>query len=204
MRFYVSTCRSMLLRIDLGITSGEDLGEETPAKSARVQELIRARNFEELLKSDQLKSAQAAGAVFAGFNEAPITFPPTFKVSRDVGFQYKDQRISSYCDRILWKSHPLLANDVRCLSYEAHGSIASSDHKPVSASFEIDCPPAFKADAVGKEPARSPILQFISLAGSDLLVRYLVCKCSISQFVFHSHCSHYCLSQLCFLRSPWT
>ena len=76
-------------RIDLGITSGEDVGAETPAKSARVHELISAGRIDELLLSDQLKYAQKTGAAFVGFTEAPITFQPTFKVGREAGYHYK-------------------------------------------------------------------------------------------------------------------
>lgn len=67
----------------------EDVGHETPAKSARVRELVELGSIDELLRADQLKQAQAEGAALAGFNEAPITFQPTFKVGREDGFRYK-------------------------------------------------------------------------------------------------------------------
>lgn len=77
------------LRIDLGIVTQEDVGHETPAKSARVRELVASGSLDELLRADQLKRAQADGAALAGFSEAPITFQPTFKVGREPGFHYK-------------------------------------------------------------------------------------------------------------------
>ena len=76
-------------RIDLGISSGDDVGSETPAKSARVRELVAAENYDALLEADQLKHAQRHGSALVGFREAPIHFQPTFKVDRKPGFHHK-------------------------------------------------------------------------------------------------------------------
>ena len=102
-----------------------------------VLKLVDKEEWEELYNADQLQTSRAAGDAFFGFKEAPLTFPPTFKVKRGSGSSYKDQRIPSYCDRVLWKSMPPLANLVHPTRYEALPDVTTSDHKPVLASFEV-------------------------------------------------------------------
>ncbi|KAH9945499.1 DNase I-like protein [Epithele typhae] len=41
--------------------------------------LISRKEYEQALEFDQLRKVMAYGTAFAGFNEAPINFPPTFK-----------------------------------------------------------------------------------------------------------------------------
>lgn len=43
---------------------------------------IEKERWEALLASDQLRTEMGARRAFLGFNEAPIAFAPTFKVSR--------------------------------------------------------------------------------------------------------------------------
>jgi hypothetical protein len=52
------------------------------------------------------RAACARGEAFIGFLEPGITFRPTFKVKRQVGVEYNDQRVPAYCDRVLCKSSP--------------------------------------------------------------------------------------------------
>jgi hypothetical protein len=52
----------------------------TPEDFASLCDAISARQFPQLLQLDQLKAEQAAGRVFAGFQEGDIDFAPTFKV----------------------------------------------------------------------------------------------------------------------------
>ena len=102
-----------------------------------------------LHRIDQLKVAQSRGEAFSGFREGTLAHAPTFKVERKPGFQYKDQRVPSWCDRVLWKSMPPLADNIEQLSLEAFPGVSTSDHKPVAATFSIEpspvvetCPPA--------------------------------------------------------------
>ena len=44
-----------------------------------MRRLVAAGELAPLLRADQLGVAQASGAAFAGFHEAPITFHPTYK-----------------------------------------------------------------------------------------------------------------------------
>jgi len=44
-------------------------------------------------------------ALHLGFQEGePASHPPTFKVERRAGFEYKAQRTPAWCDRVLWKT----------------------------------------------------------------------------------------------------
>ncbi|RKP16822.1 DNase I-like protein, partial [Rozella allomycis CSF55] len=72
-----------------------------------------------------------ANLVFQQFQEAQITFPPSYKF--DAGTDNYDTSTPSWCDRILWCKN----DDVENLSYQSHPSLKMSDHKPVSASFNI-------------------------------------------------------------------
>ena len=110
---------------------------------------VNARDWGGLMRWDQLRASQAAGEAFAGFVEGPIDFPPTFKVQRRRGLTYKDQRVPSYCDRILWRSMPALAADVTQLTYRALPEVSTSDHKPVCATFAIATAPAAAAGGEG-------------------------------------------------------
>ncbi|BGP44054.1 hypothetical protein JCM10449v2_008111 [Rhodotorula kratochvilovae] len=85
-----------------------------------------------------LRVQKQHGLAFQGFEEAPITFPPTFKF--DNGTQDYDtsekQRVPSWTDRILY----LAMRDDSVLGverYASHPEITMSDHKPVSALFTL-------------------------------------------------------------------
>ena len=59
------------------------------------------------------------------------------KVKRSQGTDYKNQRIPSYCDRVLWKSMPPLAALVEQTRYVSLPEVTTSDHKPVLAEFNV-------------------------------------------------------------------
>ena len=87
-----------------------------------------------LLQLDQLKQVIAGGTAFGGFQEAPITFPPTFKY-RDHHYDTDKKRNPSWCDRILWSTSDTCAIHVD--KYTSCPEVISSDHKPVAAWMEI-------------------------------------------------------------------
>ena len=95
---------------------------------------------------DQLKVAQARGEAFSGFREGTLAHAPTFKVERKVGFQYKDQRVPSWCGRVLWKSMPRRRQH-RAAVLEAFLGVSTSDHKPVAATFSIEPSPTVETPA---------------------------------------------------------
>ena len=84
----------------------------------------------------------AAGRAFFGFNEAPITFPPTYKYDPGTGdFDSSPKmRAPAWTDRILWrvaKDNPEKESPVKVLSYGSVPGMQYSDHRPVYVNFEI-------------------------------------------------------------------
>lgn len=171
-------------RLDLAIGLGEKWGadgrgKESPEKWEAVQELIKAEDWNTLVKCDQLLDALKHKLAFTGFREGSLKFVPTFKVKRTVGTVHSQQRISSWCDRVLWKSLPGYTEDVTQTLYTGHPSIATSDHKPVSAAFKIALRPAlrltsthFPAGKAGPTPDAShpgATVRITNLKGHGLL-----------------------------------
>lgn len=77
-----------------------------------------------------------------GFQESEITFAPTFKLYPNSA-AYNTARTPSYTDRILWRQMPQQSR-VRCKStaYESLASVDMSDHRPVTATFNLLVLPA--------------------------------------------------------------
>lgn len=102
-------------RIDLS-------NEEVRSKAAKLE-------LFELYSNDQLKKAIECFQAFDSFDEAAISFPPTFKY--DPGTDTYDtsskNRIPAWCDRILWHGD----ESVGPLAYRSYG-FRNSDHRPVS------------------------------------------------------------------------
>ncbi|CAE8706480.1 unnamed protein product [Polarella glacialis] len=120
-----------------------DLNPRLNAKRADVDEWIAQRQYEKCLACDQLLPLLRAdvGDVAAGlwphFEEAAITFPPTYKFDHhsDNYDSSKKKRVPSWTDRILWKR---TGDDcIRSLSYGSVQSCQVSDHKPIFAQFEV-------------------------------------------------------------------
>jgi hypothetical protein len=167
-------------RIDLGLTNKEtkEGGEkvlriDNKERFDQVQSLLNEKKFDDLYAADQLRNSIENGKAFTGFKEAPITFPFTFKVKRQDGYHYNPQRVSSWCDRILFKSLPSCEGNISVKSYEAISKLSTSDHKPVRAAFEIDLEPKFKFNPLpttsfDKIPTY-PVLTVSSLVGENLL-----------------------------------
>ena len=164
-------------RIDLGLTSSDVkkvLRVDNKERFEEVQTLLREKKFDQLYAADQLKNSIENGKAFTGFKESPIEFPPTFKVRRQDGYEYNPQRVSSWCDRILFKSLPSCEGNIIVKSYEAISKLSTSDHKPVRAGFEIALEPPkttfspLPASSFDKIPSY-PVLTVSSLVGENLL-----------------------------------
>ncbi|GAA5962330.1 hypothetical protein JCM21900_003091 [Sporobolomyces salmonicolor] len=114
-----------------------DLNYRVDLPRPEVIRMIRSKEWDLLLRFDQLNIQKAHGLAFCEFEEARIAFPPTFKF--DVGTSDYDtgekQRVPSWTDRILWLS--LNEGDVVAESYISHPEVLLSDHKPVSAMLRV-------------------------------------------------------------------
>ncbi|KAF3927256.1 Synaptojanin-1 [Dactylellina cionopaga] len=96
---------------------------------------IRNGDFEKLLDRDQLliERKKNPGFRLRSFQEAPITFAPTYKydVGTDTFDSSEKKRIPSWCDRVLYRGLR-----VQQLDYRRH-EVHTSDHRPVSAVFSM-------------------------------------------------------------------
>ncbi|RLN98904.1 hypothetical protein BBJ28_00025578, partial [Nothophytophthora sp. Chile5] len=103
---------------------------------------------------DELYQLCRSQQLFHGFKENEIAFFPTFRRIRgqalsapldQQAFQLNYSlvathggfRVPSYTDRILFASLAGVQESLRCLSYDSCETVMTSDHKPVSACFEV-------------------------------------------------------------------
>ncbi|OWZ13685.1 Multiple inositol polyphosphate phosphatase [Phytophthora megakarya] len=97
------------------------------------------RLLHELVQHDQLTIERLRGNVMKGFDEGPLTFPPTYKYQAGTS-EYekrpeKKLRAPAWCDRVLWRAKN--PSDVKIRCYNSVPSLDVSDHKPVHASFDV-------------------------------------------------------------------
>lgn len=179
-------------------------GLEKPAKKAKrkeqwdivkgwVDELDDASKREaalkNLLSADELSSALKNQDVLVGFQTSNPTFKPTFKVHRFKPLTYVDNRVPSYCDRILWKSLPGFTQTISPIpgSYEACGKYDASDHKPVRpcralatalAPYALGCGSAPPGD--GCSAGRSTACGRTSLVGVSTAPALTIARCELA------------------------
>jgi len=103
----------------------------------RVQNLVSSADFKTLRRYDELYAGLSDQDLLVGFQTLECNFPPTFKVARQRGFVYKDQRIPSYTDRILFKSAEGLSHNLEAVAYEPCPDFITSDHKPIRGAFAL-------------------------------------------------------------------
>lgn len=98
----------------------------------RTRALVKAGDLETLYANDQLNLQMVHGKTFPFYNEARITFLPTYKY--DLGTDEYDSsdkaRIPAWCDRVLSKG-----TNIRQINYDA-APLRFSDHRPVWANFQ--------------------------------------------------------------------
>ncbi|KFD57871.1 hypothetical protein M514_01104, partial [Trichuris suis] len=106
----------------------------------QLLELIQFRAFSRLMDFDELTTLRNAGAVFAEYEEAQISFLPTYRYV--VGTPRLDvSYLPAYCDRILFRSSPGAAAfptfelEVFNMKYETFMTVGCSNHKPLLGSY---------------------------------------------------------------------
>ncbi|KIJ70155.1 hypothetical protein HYDPIDRAFT_35582 [Hydnomerulius pinastri MD-312] len=104
-----------------------DLDNET------ARSLAISRQYDSLVAADQLRSVIENGEAFAGYEEGPLLFPPTYKY--DVGTDNYDSsekmRIPAWTDRILFRGNMDLA-------VYSRAELRGSDHRPVFGIFRTE------------------------------------------------------------------
>lgn len=120
-----------------------DLNYRIDLADGDVRELLASSpgtgNFPILLKYDQLKTAIASGKAFAEFSEHAITHMPSYRYASNTSADslgYDRKRKPAWTDRILHMSAPGVPVTQR--SYCSHPQITMSDHRPVSADFDLN------------------------------------------------------------------
>ncbi|BGP37915.1 Inositol-1,4,5-trisphosphate 5-phosphatase 1 [Rhodotorula kratochvilovae] len=88
-------------------------------------------DYDVLCAADQLQAAMRTRGVFAGYQEAPLLFRPTYKYDNgtDTYDSSEKMRVPAYTDRILYKGA-----DLDCFRYQ-RAELRTSDHRPVYALF---------------------------------------------------------------------
>jgi len=140
---------------------GEPTHEE---KFQMTTDLIKAEDWSALYSYDELHQGVNRNDLLVNFETLPCEFSPTFKVNRCAGYDYKDQRVPSYTDRILFKSAPHLSDNLRQIAYEPCEDFITSDHKPIRGAFSL-----VPNDMVSARPVEGKHrLAFTQLECSDL------------------------------------
>ncbi|KAI0672159.1 DNase I-like protein [Trametes maxima] len=104
-------------------------------------EHAKEENLTVLRTSDQLAFAMRSNKAFDGFIEAPITHPPSYRFGVGLltdGLGYNTKRKPAWTDRILHMASSGVT--AKQTTYTSHPTITMSDHRPVSADFEVEIP----------------------------------------------------------------
>ncbi|XP_060654408.1 phosphatidylinositol 4,5-bisphosphate 5-phosphatase A isoform X1 [Drosophila nasuta] len=103
-----------------------------------IRNTVELREYDELLKLDQLTLLRQTGNAFSLLEEMVPNFAPTFKFKEGTN-EYDLKRRPAWCDRILHRvqvnSYPSITLSANQLSYQSNMDYTLSDHKPVSATF---------------------------------------------------------------------
>ncbi|KAJ2823893.1 hypothetical protein GGI24_003554, partial [Coemansia furcata] len=114
-----------------------DLNYRLAIDTGDMADIIARGEHQSLLGLDQLRIAMMNKQAFAGFEEAEITFAPTYKYVLGTS-TYDEGRRPAWCDRVLWWTRPGCEGGMRSLSYDSVDSVTTSDHKPVRSRIELD------------------------------------------------------------------
>ncbi|RPD60669.1 DNase I-like protein [Lentinus tigrinus ALCF2SS1-7] len=114
---------------------------DADVRSLLADDQLREENIKTLRRFDQLSSAMRTKKAFEDFVEQPIRHLPSYRFSAGVhadGMGYDMKRKPAWTDRILHMASKAVT--VKQRSYTSHATITMSDHRPVSAEFELEVP----------------------------------------------------------------
>ncbi|CAA7259620.1 unnamed protein product [Cyclocybe aegerita] len=99
--------------------------------NATVRALAEHDDFDPLCAADQLRQAMDSNAAFAGYEEGPLLFRPTYRydLGTDIYDTSEKMRIPAWTDRILHRGSAL------DLAVYSRAELRGSDHKPVFARY---------------------------------------------------------------------
>lgn len=114
-----------------------DLNYRVDDSFENVIEKIKNNQIQEILEKDQLKRAQKENSQLQLYDEAEISFNPTYKYDEnsDVYDTSSKHRVPSYTDRILVKTQNKCVKPVFLNYYRLENMF--SDHRPVILSLDI-------------------------------------------------------------------
>jgi endonuclease/exonuclease/phosphatase family metal-dependent hydrolase len=142
---------TMILDHEICVLNGDLNYRIDSMTRSSIIDAVRNNNLQKLLERDQLLASKRKNPGFRlrSFNEALITFAPTYKY--DVGTDEYDssekKRSPAWCDRILYRG----VGRIKQMEYRRH-EVRASDHRPVSALFKMrvkTISPRARADAWG-------------------------------------------------------
>ena len=109
----------------------------SPQHIQACHDLAAKKDWAALNQHDELSKALREKECLVGFRTPYCNFDPTFKVSRQNGYEYNVKRSPSYTDRILFKTGDQLESALKTILYEPVGTFTTSDHKPIRGVFDI-------------------------------------------------------------------
>ncbi|GMG18324.1 unnamed protein product [[Candida] boidinii] len=111
-----------------------DLNYRISKPNEEVRALVQQRNFDALLRYDQLSNELKRREELRGFKEMKINFIPTYKFDKGTSDydSSEKQRIPSWTDRIIYKG-----KSIEQLAYNSINEITFSDHKPIYGLFSV-------------------------------------------------------------------
>ena len=148
------TGESALLDIFDAVVWSGDLNYRVELSRPEADALLLKKDFIGLKEADQLTAMRTARRVFVGYDEGPLSFPPTYKFDATHPLQDADalsdtevnatedsdvydssakQRIPSWTDRHLWGGRAIL----ELLDYCSVPDLRVSDHRPVACAWKL-------------------------------------------------------------------
>ncbi|CAH8616520.1 unnamed protein product [Heterobilharzia americana] len=126
--------RSFILDHDIIFVFGDLNYRIVGLDSGYVRRSIFGKDFNSLLRNDELLKQFENRKAFEGFHEPVINFAPTYKfdMNSNIYDSSDKNRVPSYCDRILWSGQ-----GCEPIAYRSHPAFVCSDHKPVSGYFSV-------------------------------------------------------------------